>query len=368
MPLASVVITNHNYGRFLGAAIDSALGQSYPGVEVIVVDDGSTDESRTVLERYGDHVRSLYQEQMGQLAATNIGFAASHGELVIFLDADDILLPSAVATASRILDDQRVTKMHWPMQWVDPEGHALDDPPAPTDLPRGDLRDALLADGPGAVLAPPTSGNAWARSFLERVLPAPSTHTYIDNYLAALAPLYGRIDADPDVHTLYRLHPDSHHISIGWKSRLAAYLHDVDVMFETVAQHARALGLPFDSREWTSRSYLHRLRDTVDEIAAVLPPKAPFALLDDAEWDIDILDGRRAVPFPERDGVWWGPAIDDADAVRALDDVTTRGIQHVVVGWPAFWWLDHYKRLAHTLNERFDVVHENDRVMIFRAR
>src|SRR5208283_183812 len=95
-PLVSIVVTNYNYARYLRAAIDSALAQTYPHVEVIVVDDGSTDESREVIESYEKRVLPVIKANGGHGSAVNAGFVVSRGEIVIFLDADDELLPEAV--------------------------------------------------------------------------------------------------------------------------------------------------------------------------------------------------------------------------------------------------------------------------------
>lgn len=92
-PLVSVIIPNYNYATYLGEAIESALGQSYPDVEVIVVDDGSTDGSEAVVRRYGERVRWLRQPRQGVSACRNLGVQVSRGALVAFLDADDCWLP-----------------------------------------------------------------------------------------------------------------------------------------------------------------------------------------------------------------------------------------------------------------------------------
>jgi len=83
-----IVVDNFNYGRFLGEAIDSALAQTHPHVGVIVVDDGSTDESRNVLARYDDRIDVVLKENGGQASALNAGLARCSGDAVIFLDAD----------------------------------------------------------------------------------------------------------------------------------------------------------------------------------------------------------------------------------------------------------------------------------------
>lgn len=95
-PLVSIVITSYNYGRFLGAAIDSALNQTHPAVEVIVVDDGSTDDSQEVIAGYGDRILPVLRENGGEASAFNAGVAASKGSIVCFLDSDDIFVPEKV--------------------------------------------------------------------------------------------------------------------------------------------------------------------------------------------------------------------------------------------------------------------------------
>src|SRR5689334_15193361 len=100
-PLASIIINNFNYARYLGEAVDSALGQTYPNVEVIVVDDGSTDSSREVIERYGDRIRSVFKTNGGQPSAINAGFQVSRGELIANLDSDDLY---DATTIERVVD------------------------------------------------------------------------------------------------------------------------------------------------------------------------------------------------------------------------------------------------------------------------
>lgn len=92
-PLTSVIIPNYNYGRYLRQAIDSVLAQSYVRTEILVVDDGSSDESATIVRGYGDRVRWIQQHRAGVSAARNRGVQESHGDLVAFLDADDYWHP-----------------------------------------------------------------------------------------------------------------------------------------------------------------------------------------------------------------------------------------------------------------------------------
>ncbi len=93
--LVSVVIPCYNQAHFLGEAIQSVLSQSYPRFEVVVVDDGSTDDTSEVAVRY-PQVRCVRQDNQGVSAARNSGLRSSEGEYVVFLDADDRLLPGAL--------------------------------------------------------------------------------------------------------------------------------------------------------------------------------------------------------------------------------------------------------------------------------
>ena len=102
-PLVSVVIPCYNQAHFLGEAIESVLSQSYPHHEIVVVDDGSTDDTSEVASRY-DGVRLVRQENQGANAARNTGIRHSEGDYLVFLDADDRLLPEALEVGVRELE------------------------------------------------------------------------------------------------------------------------------------------------------------------------------------------------------------------------------------------------------------------------
>ncbi|MBW1787940.1 MAG: glycosyltransferase [Deltaproteobacteria bacterium] len=95
-PHVSVIIPTFNCARYIGEAVESVLGQTYASCEVIVVDDGSTDETRLVLAPYLDRICYMYQENRGQSVARNHGLRLASAEHIVFLDADDTLLPEAL--------------------------------------------------------------------------------------------------------------------------------------------------------------------------------------------------------------------------------------------------------------------------------
>jgi glycosyltransferase involved in cell wall biosynthesis len=95
-PLFSVIIPNYNYARFLPRAIDSVLHQTMTDWELIVVDDGSKDDSRAVLTSYGNRLQAVFQENAGVSVARNHGARLARGQFLLFFDADDRLLPDAL--------------------------------------------------------------------------------------------------------------------------------------------------------------------------------------------------------------------------------------------------------------------------------
>jgi glycosyltransferase involved in cell wall biosynthesis len=101
-PLVSVVIPCYNHGRFLREAIRSVLDQTYPAVEIVVVNDGSTDETNRVVAEFPT-VRYVVQDNRGLAAARNAGLARCRGDFVVFLDADDRLMPDAIQIGAAIL-------------------------------------------------------------------------------------------------------------------------------------------------------------------------------------------------------------------------------------------------------------------------
>ena len=100
----SLVIATFNHARFLSDALDSAVAQTLRDVEIIVVDDGSTDDTPDVLARYGRRIRVIRQTNRGLAAARNTGLAAARGTYASFLDADDVLMPTKLAEQAAILD------------------------------------------------------------------------------------------------------------------------------------------------------------------------------------------------------------------------------------------------------------------------
>lgn len=111
-PAVTALVTSYNHGRYIAAAVDSILSQGYGGeVEIVVVEDGSTDDSLDVLAGFGNRVRVVRQQNEGQLLALRTGFAEATGEIICLLDSDDAWFPDKLASVRSAFRDPSV-------QWV----------------------------------------------------------------------------------------------------------------------------------------------------------------------------------------------------------------------------------------------------------
>jgi glycosyltransferase involved in cell wall biosynthesis len=124
--LVSVVVPVYNMARYLPACLDSVLAQQGVPLEVVVVDDGSTDDVEAAVSPYLDRVRFVRQRHAGLSAAINTGVEASTGELVAMMDADDLLLPGSLAVRARLLEEMpSVGLVFGAALVIDPEGRCV---------------------------------------------------------------------------------------------------------------------------------------------------------------------------------------------------------------------------------------------------
>ena len=102
-PLVSVLIASYNHEKFIGVAIDSCLNQTYSPIEVIVVDDGSTDKSREIIANYGKKIIPVFKENEGAISTRNVGFSVCKGEYICLLDSDDYFFPEKIAELVKVV-------------------------------------------------------------------------------------------------------------------------------------------------------------------------------------------------------------------------------------------------------------------------
>jgi glycosyltransferase involved in cell wall biosynthesis len=270
-PLASIIINNFNYARFLGQAVDSALNQTYSNVEVIVVDDGSTDDSRAVIERFGDRIRSVFKPNGGQPSAINAGFEASKGELVANLDADDLYDPTAIEQVVNTWRENAV-KAHFPLRVIDSKGVDRGTLNPRAKLASGDVSKILLTKG--KYISAPSTGNIYSRTVLEKILPIPEdTWDHFDCYLETLAPFYGSVIAFDEPLGSYRVHDQNMSGMAGLnRRRLAMLVEHNEKQAALLRNFCASHGLPLSSKagldHWTHKKLLLTLQKMDGDAAA----------------------------------------------------------------------------------------------------
>jgi glycosyltransferase involved in cell wall biosynthesis len=207
----SVIIPNHNYADYVGIAVRSALEIRWPKVEVIVVDDGSTDNSLDVIKTFADRITIISQANAGQMPSCVNGFRRCSGDLILFLDSDDALHPDVMTEIAAVWSET-ASKFQFQMRVVDAKGN-----PTGSILPQyfahpspQDIRE--WATTTGVYPTPPGSGSAYPRSVVDRIFSFKSDFVdrAPDSYLIAAAPAYGDVVTIPKPLVDYRVHGLNH--------------------------------------------------------------------------------------------------------------------------------------------------------------
>jgi hypothetical protein len=202
----SVIIANHNYRDFVGAAITSGLAVNWADKEVIVVDDASTDDSKSVIEGFTGRVTAYFRPKSNQLGAHMFGFEQSTGDVIIFLDADDLLEPEVMQEVTKVWRPG-VSKVQYRMNLIGADGAQLGTgfPQFPPTNHPEKLRRVYLRTM--AYTTPPGTGNAYSRDFVRNALSkAPSTMPASDTVLLTLAPILGDVLTIDKPLARYRVH------------------------------------------------------------------------------------------------------------------------------------------------------------------
>jgi glycosyltransferase involved in cell wall biosynthesis len=201
----SVIIANYNYRDFVGAAIASALAIDWPDKEVIVVDDASTDDSRSIIEGFHARVGAYFRPKSNQLGAHMFGFEQSTGDVIIFLDSDDLVEPEVMREIAKVWRPG-ISKVQFRMNLIDATGTQLGSA-IPQFPPKDDpekLRRTYLRTM--AYTTPPGSGNAYSREFVRTAFGFGATIPESDAILLTLAPILGDVLSVQKPLARYRSH------------------------------------------------------------------------------------------------------------------------------------------------------------------
>jgi glycosyltransferase involved in cell wall biosynthesis len=244
-PTIGVVITCYNYERYVGGCISSVLGQTRKADEILVIEDGSTDNSRAVIAAFGARVTPIFKSNEGYKAAINQGFRESRSDIIIFLDADDALHADALESVE-LAWREGLAKVQYDLDIIDGAGRPLGRRFAnfSRPIPPAEIRDSF--NRTGTYRWPVTSGNAHARAFLEQVMPLvpPVGH---DGVLNTIAPLYGEIITISRPLGSYRLHGQNMSLltsrgAVGGHPDFARQIGFRRQEFEMLRDHARRRG------------------------------------------------------------------------------------------------------------------------------
>lgn len=245
----SILITNFNYARFLVEAINSALEQTYSGskVQVVVVDDGSTDQSCDVIKRYTGRITPVFKDNGGEASAVNAGFEACEGDIVCMLDADDYFFPEKVEEVVKAFHERPSAGWHFHTlpKVMDGCSNAEQGSIVWSNRKLTDYR-LRVRGGESMPLLPATSGLSFRRDVLKAILPMPVTfRTCADAFLrlAAISDAPGLLS--PQELAVHRIHGNN--LFEGRNNADVVAMH-VDIWLSDAIQQCRPFTKPFTDR------------------------------------------------------------------------------------------------------------------------
>lgn len=210
LPLVTVLICNYNYGEYIKYAVDSALNQTWKNIEVIVVDDGSTDTSRNVLEEYKENIITIFKENRGQASAFNVGVSAAKGDIICFLDSDDSWHQDKVSfVVQKYMEGDYGLVCH-DLRLINDRGEALGDTwsnYAEVNLMQGKAIDILIKSDYEWVFSP-TAGMSIPTNLAMQIFPLPEAQWRIcaDSPMAYMAACLAPVGLVNEKLGYYRIH------------------------------------------------------------------------------------------------------------------------------------------------------------------
>lgn len=374
-PLVSIIINNYNYGRFIRDAIDSALNQTYSNIEVIVVDDGSKDNSIEIIKEYGSKIIPVLKENGGQASAFNAGYNSSKGEIICFLDSDDTIHPIAIEKFIKNFDEHTV-RVSWPLLKMDEQRH-LNGEIVPKDfLPDGDLLQDLIKYGPSYFLGVQysllPSGHAWARRFLRQVLPVPEEIFQTgggDIYLLMLSIVYGKLKMVQEPLGCYRIHGSNDTLK-PFEDYMSTFTRWFEYCCHSLSHHLNKTGINVHAETWPRNSYFHqkieKLQAAKHDIDATISLSEKFILVDASHWvGTGLFDEYKPIDFLGRKGEYMGFPIDSDAAILQIEVLRSNGASSLLFLWTSFWWLEYYSGMNDYLRRNYRCTINNEKIKVF---
>lgn len=372
-PLISVIVPSYNYAQFLPAAVASLQAQTLPDWECVIVDDGSTDDTREVVQNLAardSRVRCIHQSNAGLSAARNAGLRACAGQFIQFLDADDLLEPRKFEQQSGWLIEHSETDMvygsarFFPSDNPDERRHRImgENKPWMPEVSgrRAETLPVLIRENIMPVNCALLRAEVIASvGYFDETLP---TIEDWDFWLrCALRDKAFHFQDFAESRALVRFHPAS--MSQNYRRMMEGYVRVrrklVPELHEPELAKFNRDTLAFLEAE------LERIDLMMRELAQIIPSDARFIFVEDGQLEFLGANDPRAIPFLEHHGQFWGSPQDDAMAIREFQRVKEMGAKHLVFAWPAFWWLDYYTAFTEHLRANFPLVLKNERIVVF---
>lgn len=222
LPAVSVIIPTYNYAQFIRYAIESILAQTYPKelIEIIVVDDGSTDNTREILRKYGDRITYIYQDNRGPTGARNTGLSIAGGEIISFLDADDIWHKERLQrVVNAFLENPEAGTVYHPVELIDSNNVIINKNFYKAFGYREGLKGWITNEILSSRIFVGASTFAFKKNIIDRIVPIPEEIIIgEDLYLAVMASSCAPVEYIPVILGKYRLHANNTTLRSGRES------------------------------------------------------------------------------------------------------------------------------------------------------
>jgi glycosyltransferase involved in cell wall biosynthesis len=250
LPLVSVIVPVFNNGRFIGPALESLFRQTYPEErrEIIVVDDGSTDDTPEILKKYGQHIFHIRQEHRGVAGARNAGISCARGELITFLDSDDLWYEERLQrVVGKFLENPAAGMVYHPVELINSEGGTIKKNFYSAFGYKEGISGWVANEVASGKIFSGGSSFSFRKDIVAMVSPSPEdVRRGEDYYMTVISSCYGPVGYIPHILGKYRLHDGNLTMSEGLDDRitLAAKNKDFAHMRQKVIEKISSLGAP----------------------------------------------------------------------------------------------------------------------------
>ncbi|MET4560716.1 glycosyltransferase involved in cell wall biosynthesis [Lysinibacillus parviboronicapiens] len=268
--LVSVLINNYNYGEFLKECIDSVVNQSYSNIEIVVYDDGSRDDSLTLLKEYKDKITLIAKENYGkspninQMNAIYRAFLEAKGDIILLLDSDDYFKKDKVEKVVNVFkENPEIEIVQHLLEEVDRKGKARNSI-VPILKKVGNHKDYILTNSSLSHLFVPTSGLAFKKTFLDKALPLKedeATNLWADTRLMLLGAITTKIINLYEPLTCYRQHGNNNFGGIGDFSTHQKYLKELFEYYNKITENNNLMTIEFTEQSFLENTIFFEMID-----------------------------------------------------------------------------------------------------------